>query len=194
MGGGRKSKQGAEVALIFRNRKDGGATRSEDGRGSDSDSAASDTSRATTSTPLTKDDLHHLLQEIKANMKVEFDKHLTPIKEGLIDLTHRTTAIEEQLDRTTTCTTTHRSDYYWHRRPPTSPHPNEKTPQLKLQDTPRYIGSRKSHTANSALPTIQDRTMTKPPPPLNCIGTYQTARLPTHETTRYDLTTARHNT
>ncbi|CAH2251576.1 Hypothetical predicted protein [Pelobates cultripes] len=106
MGGGRKSKQFAEVAPIFRNRKDGGAMRAEDGHGYDSDSVASDTSRATTSTHLNKkDDLQHLLHEIKANMTAEFDKNLTPIKEGLIDLTHRTTAIEEQLDRTATRTT-----------------------------------------------------------------------------------------
>ncbi|CAH2313305.1 Hypothetical predicted protein, partial [Pelobates cultripes] len=72
-------------------RKDGGTTREEEGREYDSDSAASDTSRATTTTPLTKEDLRQLLCEIKANMTTEFDRHLTPIKEDLIDLTHRAT-------------------------------------------------------------------------------------------------------
>ncbi|CAH2225287.1 Hypothetical predicted protein [Pelobates cultripes] len=105
MGGGRKIKQGAaEVAPIFRSRKDGGATREEeDGREYDSDS--SDRSRTMAATPLTKEDLRQLLSDIKANMATEFDRHLTPIREGLIDLTHRTSTIEEQLDLTVTRTT-----------------------------------------------------------------------------------------
>ncbi|CAH2247741.1 Hypothetical predicted protein, partial [Pelobates cultripes] len=81
MGGGRKIKQGAaEVAPIFRSRKDGGATREEeDGREYDSDS--SDRSRTMAATPLTKEDLRQLLSDIKANMATEFDRHLTPIRE-----------------------------------------------------------------------------------------------------------------
>ncbi|CAH2307639.1 Hypothetical predicted protein, partial [Pelobates cultripes] len=107
MGGGWQTKQGAaEVAPIFRSRKDGGATREEEeDREYDSDSAASDRSRTMTATPLTKEDLRQLLSEIKANMATEFDRHLTPIREGLIDLTHRTSTIEEQLDLTVTRTT-----------------------------------------------------------------------------------------
>ncbi|CAH2223739.1 Hypothetical predicted protein [Pelobates cultripes] len=68
-------------------------------------------SRAASSTPLTKDDLQHLLREIKANTTAEFDKHLTPIKEGLSDLTHRTTAIEEQLDWTAMRTTANKKGH-----------------------------------------------------------------------------------
>ncbi|CAH2308292.1 Hypothetical predicted protein [Pelobates cultripes] len=51
-------------------------------------------------TPLTKADLRHLLQEIKMNMATEFSRHLAPITDSLNDLTRRTTAIEDQLDRT----------------------------------------------------------------------------------------------
>ncbi|CAH2313009.1 Hypothetical predicted protein [Pelobates cultripes] len=93
MGGGQKSKQGTEGRF---------PAHGEDGRDYDSDSAASDRSRTASSTPLTKEDLRQLLQEIKLNMTAEFTRHLTPITEGLSDLTRRTTAIEEHLDQTST--------------------------------------------------------------------------------------------
>ncbi|CAH2305965.1 Hypothetical predicted protein [Pelobates cultripes] len=102
MGGGRKTKHGAEVAPIFHARREESSSRGEDGREEDSDSAASDTSRTAAAAPLTKADLRHLLQEIKTNMAAEFFRHLTPITESLNDLTRRTTAIEDQLDRTST--------------------------------------------------------------------------------------------
>ncbi|CAH2314711.1 Hypothetical predicted protein [Pelobates cultripes] len=102
MGGGRKTKHGAKVAPIFHARREESSSRGEDGRDEDSDSAASDTSRKAATTPLTKEDLRHLLQEIKMNMAAEFSRHLAPITDSLNDLTRRTTAIEDQLDRTST--------------------------------------------------------------------------------------------
>ncbi|CAH2308182.1 Hypothetical predicted protein [Pelobates cultripes] len=168
MGGGRKTKHGAEVAPIFRARREE-SSRGEDGREEDSDSAASDTSRTAAAAPLTKADLRHLLQEIKTNMAAEFSRHLTPITESLNDLTRRTTAIEDQLDRTSMQAQTNKtaisalqdqpqhSRNAWAFRPSTSP-PNS---LIDAQQEDFLQGARHCTRQGLHLPAVL--TLNRPP-------------------------------
>ncbi|CAH2275074.1 Hypothetical predicted protein [Pelobates cultripes] len=101
MDGGRKSKQGLAVALIFRTRKLEEGQWAEEQREYDSDSTASDISHQNAN-PIMRDDLRGLLHDIKANMAAEFTKHLAPLRAGLTDLVQRTSSLEDKMDTPTT--------------------------------------------------------------------------------------------
>ncbi|CAH2301053.1 Hypothetical predicted protein [Pelobates cultripes] len=106
MGGGRKSKQGSVVAPIFRSHRPEEERRAEETGEYDSDSMASDMSRTNT-TPITKDDLRGLLQDIKSNIEAEFTKHLAPMRAGLTDLVQRTSTLEDKMEAATSRANTH---------------------------------------------------------------------------------------
>ncbi|CAH2312206.1 Hypothetical predicted protein [Pelobates cultripes] len=106
MGGGRKSSKGSAVAPIFRSRAPEEGRRAEEQRESDSDSTASDMSHRNT-TPITREDLRGLLQDIKENMAAEFAKHLAPLRAGLTDLVQRTSSLEDKMAATSSRANTH---------------------------------------------------------------------------------------
>ncbi|CAH2322577.1 Hypothetical predicted protein [Pelobates cultripes] len=139
MGGGRKSSKGSAVAPIFRSRAPEEGRRAEEQRESDSDSTASDVSHRNT-TPITREDLRGLLQDLKENMAAEFAKHLAPLRAGLTDLVQRTSSLEDKMAATSSRANTHEqalqnlTEQIWSPSPPPSGRPSaaysQKPPQL----------------------------------------------------------------